>query len=180
MNDFFKQNQVDRQNRLYYHGESCYSHNFSHCTKRISLLYNLQRQIHNIHETKWKIQHVHNQRSRYYSNRLQTKVNKNVKQDRSRRCQNIQSIDNFFLIFFYFYFFLRKIIILSTNYCQIRYLRVRISGNRHFTCQIHKKFKNLLFWWPFCHFFVNAVSHNFQSYQPILLILNSKQWVDLY
>ena len=77
-------------------------------------------------------------------------------------------------------FFSRKILILSTNYCQIHYLRVRISGNRHLTCSIQKKFKILCFWRPFCHFFVNAVSHNFQSYQPILLILNSKQWVDFY
>merc|ERR1712105_261745 len=35
------------------------------------------------------------------------------------------------------------------------------------------------FWRPFCHFFRNAVSHNFQSYQPILLILNSKHGTDL-
>ena len=91
------------------------------------------------------------------------------KQDRSRQCQYIQSIDNFF-------FFLRKILILSAKYCQIRYLRVRINENS-FTCSILKKFKILFFLRPFCHFFVNAVSHNFQSYQPILLILNSKQRV---
>ena len=73
------------------------------------------------------------------------------------------------------FFSFGKIFIGFTKYYQIRNLRVRISGNRHFTCQIHKKFKDLLFWRPFCHFFVNAVSHNSQSYQPILLILNSKQ-----
>ena len=42
-------------------------------------------------------------------------------------------------------FFSRKILILSAKYCQIRYLRVRISGNRHFTCSIQKKFKILFF-----------------------------------
>ena len=77
-------------------------------------------------------------------------------------------------------FFIRKILILSAKYCQIRYLRVRISGNRHFTCSNQKELKILFFWRPFCHFFVYAVTHNFQSYQPILLILNSKQWVDFY
>ena len=45
------------------------------------------------------------------------------KQDRSRRCQNIQSIDTF----------LRKIQIESTKYYQMRYLRLRFSGNIHHT-----------------------------------------------
>ena len=36
------------------------------------------------------------------------------------------------------------------------------------------------FWRPFCLFFENAVSNNFQSYQPILLILNSEQGTDFY
>ena len=29
-------------------------------------------------------------------------------------------------------------------------------------------------------FFLKAVSHNFSSYQPILLILNSKHWMEFY
>jgi len=70
--------------------------------------------------------------------------------------------------------------LLLTKYYQNRYLRVRISGNRHFTCSNSKKFKNLFFWRPFCHFFENAVSHNSQSYQPILMILNSKQWIGFF
>merc|ERR1712105_420384 len=36
------------------------------------------------------------------------------------------------------------------------------------------------FWRPFCHFFENAVSHNFQSYQSTLLIFKSKHGTKFY
>ena len=32
------------------------------------------------------------------------------------------------------YYFFRKVLILSTKYCQIRYLRARASRNRHIAC----------------------------------------------
>ena len=69
-------------------------------------------------------------------------VGSNFKQDGSRRCQNIQSFDNFilFLFIFIFFSFLRKILDWSTQYCQIRFLRVWIRGNRYFNCQIQWKF----------------------------------------
>ena len=37
-------------------------------------------------------------------------------------------------------------------------------------------FQKFYFWRPFWFFFENAVGHIGGSYQPILLILNSKQW----
>ena len=50
------------------------------------------------------------------------------------------------------HFFLRKILVLLRKYCQIRYLRVRISGNRYFTCPFQNKFKNVLFGGHFVSF----------------------------
>ena len=91
-------------------------------------------------------------------------------QDRSRRCQYIQSIDNFFngkywsnrqnII---------KFVIYGSELVEIDTLLV----------QFERHFKKDVFWRPFCLFYENAVSHNFQSYQLILLIFNSKQGTDL-
>ena len=40
--------------------------------------------------------------------------------------------------------------------------------------------QKFVFWREFCHFFENAVNHNFQSYQLILLIFNSKYGTKFY
>ena len=53
------------------------------------------------------------------------------KKDRPRRFQYIQSIDIFFVS--------QKILVLSTKYYQIRYVRIRIIGNRHLTCPLSNK-----------------------------------------
>ena len=61
---------------------------------------------------------------------------------------NINKIAQVNVIIFnwqFIFIFLREIFVLSTKFCQIHYLRVRSGGNRHFTCPIQWKFKNLFF-----------------------------------
>ena len=94
----------------------------------------------------------------------------NVKQDRSRRCQNIQSIDTFFTENTCF---ICKILSnsLSTGPDQWKQ-RLYLSNS--------KEIQTFVFWRPFCLFFENAVSYNFHSCQLTLLILNSKQGIEFF
>ena len=72
----------------------------------------------------------------------------------------------------FFIFLFTDLLIQSTKYYQIRNLRVQIGGNRYFSCPISKI---VILAAIFVFFFENAVIHIFQSFQPISLILNSKQ-----
>ena len=94
------------------------------------------------------------------------------KQDRSSQCHNIQ-------LTIYFYFF-------TGNICLIdKILSNSLSTGPKWWKQTlylpnSMEIQKFVFWREFCHFFENAVSHNFQSYQPILLIFNSKQGVEFF
>ena len=78
---------------------------------------------------------------------------------------------HFFKIFDSFCPFDRKWRIQSTKYYHICNQQVNFSRNRHLTCLVSKK----KFLAAILIFFENAVRHIGGSYQPISLILNSKQ-----
>ena len=81
----------------------------------------------------------------YFSSKIKIKMSLSrvllvlvKKQDRSRWCNYIQSFDLIWIRLCFFNQFDQKFLLQSTKYFLIRFLRVRISINRHFACLISK------------------------------------------